>query len=57
MSEVYLGDGLYARLDGMGMIALTADKDSPQQRTVYLDRAVFEALAAFAESVWGGEPR
>ena len=50
MSDTYLGDGLYASFDGW-QIELTADRGSPNERTVYLEPSVWEALKRYVASI------
>jgi hypothetical protein len=50
----YLGDGLYADFDGW-MISLTADHGSENERTVYLEEPVYEALVRYVADLKRGE--
>ena len=52
--EVYLGDGLYARVEG-SMIRLRAPRDDDTDSIVYLELEVYAALREFARKV-GFEP-
>lgn len=44
---VYLGDALWARFDGV-YIALTANKGTDDEATVYVDDGVWGALQRYA---------
>ena len=44
----YIGDGVYAGYDGMGIWLYTGSHDVPDNR-VYLEDFVFDALIRFAE--------
>ena len=44
----YIGDGVYAGFDGMGIWLYTGSHDHPDNR-VYLEDFVFGALIKFAE--------
>jgi hypothetical protein len=52
MEPIYLGDGLDASFDGY-YIALTANRGSSDQKTVYLEPGGWPKLAELAEQVWG----
>ena len=54
-TSVYLGDGLYASTDGY-QIGLTADPNTPIERTVYLEGPVYAALQRYAASHGFGAP-
>jgi hypothetical protein len=47
-TEVYLGDGLYARVSGPGTIWLRAPRENGDH-VVALEPEVFQALCKFAE--------
>jgi hypothetical protein len=52
--RTYLGDGLYAQLDGNAMIKLIAPRENGETRWVALDPFVFTDFCRFAASIgWG----
>jgi hypothetical protein len=53
VTEIYLGDGLYASFDGF-TIWLRAPRDDGDHR-VALEPEVFARLVAFANEKWGGK--
>jgi hypothetical protein len=53
MSEIYLGDSLYASFDGWH-IKLRAPRANGDH-IVFLDASIFKELAQFAEKVWHGK--
>jgi hypothetical protein len=53
--ETYLGDGLYASLEG-GMIKLRAPHGGLSDHVVYLEPDVYTALREFARKIGFEEP-
>ena len=51
--EKYLGDAVYASIGGYHIV-LTANKDSGNEQTIYIEPSVFIKLVNYADKHWPG---